>query len=444
MYIIHVYPPGCISDKPSKPVRLKQICVSMARIEPFRGIRPVKELADKVALCTNNLMNEDERRIAARNNPVSIAHVVKPRIDFPEGTSKTETALFTHAAAYFNRLIQERTLIQDDTPCYYVYRQMQNGRTQHGIVARMHVDEYKAGRVKKHEHTRAEKEAENVLHLHATGIQANPIFIAYDPVGEIDTIVNGVTATMPDYHFLTDYDINNSLWVVSDDALVERLTKLFAEQAGDTYIADGHHRAASVAIAAKELAGRNAQHTGREDYNYMLMCLFPANQLKIYDYNRAVKDLNGLTEDQLLNAVAKKFNVTPLDSQQFQPDAFHTFGMYLNNRWYKLVAKPELIPADPVGSLDVSILQENVLGPLLGIADPRTDKRIDFIDGTKGPGSLEKRVVKGKAAIAFALYPVTMKQLFAVADAGAVMPPKSTWFEPKLISGLIVYKMLGE
>lgn len=414
----------------------------MARIEPFRGIRPVKDLAEKVALCTNNLMNEEERRVAALRNPVSFAHVIKPRIDFPEGISKTDPELFEHAAESFQRLINERTLLQDEQPCYYIYRQMQNGRTQTGLVARYHVNEYQCGNIKKHENTRSEKEIENVMHLLSTGIQGNPIFLAYEPVGDIDTLINSITAAVPDYHFRSDYDIVNSMWVVTNPDIVKNLTKLFSEKVGCTYIADGHHRAASVAIAAKQLAEKKSSHTGKEDYNYMLTCMFPANQLKIYDYNRLVKDLNELTEDQLINSIAAKFNVTPLEESTFQPDAFHTFGMYLNNRWYKLVAKDGTYPQDPVNTLDVSILQNNILRPLLGIDDPRTDKRIEFVDGTKGVSSLEKRVNKGKAAVAFALYPVTMKQLFAVADAGEIMPPKSTWFEPKLISGLIIYKMI--
>jgi uncharacterized protein (DUF1015 family) len=413
----------------------------MARIEPFRGIRPVKELADKVALCTNNLMNEDERRIAAQRNPLSFAHVVKPRIDFPEGISKQDEKLFDHAANYFQKLFSDGTLIQDEQSCFYIYRQTQNGRTQTGLVARYHVDEYACGNVKKHENTRAEKESENVKHLLATGIQGNPIFLAYEPVGDIDTLINSITAAVPDYHFLSDYDIYNSLWVVGDAEIVNELSKLFSERVGCTYIADGHHRAVSVAIAAKQLAEKNSNHTGKEDYNYMLTCLFPANQLKIYDYNRLVKDLYGLTEDELLKNISKQFSVTPVHDVRYQPDAFHEFGMYLGEQWYKLVAKDGTYTNDPIDILDVSILQKNILEPLLGIHDPRTDKRIEFVDGTKGINALEKRVNKGKAAVAFSLYPVTMKQLFDVADAGKVMPPKSTWFEPKLISGLVIYAM---
>jgi uncharacterized protein (DUF1015 family) len=414
----------------------------MANIKPFRGIRPVKELADKVALCTNNLMNEDERRIAAQRNPLSFAHVVKPRIDFPEGISKQDERLFDHAAEYFQKLLKDGTLIQDEEPCFYIYRQTQNGRTQTGLVARYHVDEYACDNIKKHEHTRAEKETENVKHLLATGIQGNPIFLAYEPVGDIDTLINSITAAVPDYHFLSDYDIFNSLWVVSDSEKVNQLFTLFAKRVGCTYIADGHHRAASVAIAAKQLAEQNPNHCGDEDYNYMLTCLFPSNQLKIYDYNRLVKDLNGLSEEDLLKNISQNFSVTLLDDAHYQPDSFHAFGMYLGNRWYKLVANDDTYTGDPIDVLDVSILQKNILEPVLGIQDPRTDKRVEFIDGTKGIIALEKRVNKGKAAVAFSLYPVTMKQLFDVADAGKVMPPKSTWFEPKLISGLIIYKMI--
>jgi uncharacterized protein (DUF1015 family) len=414
----------------------------MIRIKPFKGIRPVKVLADKVAINPNNLMNEEERKLAAQRNPVSFAHVVKPRIDFPENTPKNSPELFDYAKSYFKKLIFEKALEQDETECFYVYRQMLYGRTQTGVVSCYHIDEYLNGNIKKHEHTRADKESENVQHVLTTGLQSNPIFLAYEPVSEIDTIINQISSNTPDYHFKSDFDVYHTIWVVKEAPLKAYLTRLFNEHVKVSYIADGHHRAASAAAVAKIKKSENKNHTGEEDYNYLLTCLFPANQLKIYDYNRVVKDLNGKTEEEVLKLVEEKFTVEEVTGIQFQLSKFNEFGMYCNGKWKKLTAKENSYAQNPVDILDVSILQNNILSPILNINDPRTDKRIDFVAGTKGLSSLERRVVKGKAAIAFALYPVSMKQLFDIADAGEVMPPKSTWFEPKLLSGLIIYKML--
>lgn len=412
----------------------------MAAIRPFKGIRPASAFVEKVAFNPNNLMNENERKEAAQKNSLSFAHVVKPRIDFPDSISKTDPVLFAHAKNYFDKLIKDKILLQDEEEYFYVYRQMLNGRSQTGVIACYHVKEYEEGRIKKHEYTREEKEKENVDGLLVTGMSSNPIFLAYNPVSEIDTLVNQVTGTEPDVHFKSDQSVYHTLWVVKNKELVEKLLLMFNNHVKEVYIADGHHRAASAAIVARKLKEANPSHTGTELYNYLLTCLFPANQLKIYDYNRVVKDLNGHTKENLLKEIEKKFTVEKVSEEKYAPKTLHEIGMYLGNNWYALRPLENTFSNDPVGILDVTILQNNLLNPILGIQDPRTDKRIDFVSGVKGLSSLEKKVNKGKAEIAFALYPVSMQQLFAVSDVGEIMPPKSTWFEPKLLSGLVIYK----
>lgn len=414
----------------------------MQRIKPFAGIRPSRALADKVALLPNNLMNEDNRREAAQKNPISFAHVIKPRIDFPEGIDKTDQRLFDYAAEYFKKLLQEQAIFMDDKACYYIYRQTLHGRSQTGVIARYHISEYQKGNIKKHEHTRSEKESENVKHILATGIQSNPVFVAYNAVPEIDTLINTLTAETPEYHFKSDYNVYHTLWVIKQEDSIARLSELMNKHISVSYIADGHHRAAAASIVADMKRAENSQHSGKEDYNYLHTCLFPANQLKIYDYNRIVKDLNGLSSEAFMTAVSEKFEIKSSDVTPYIPQQCHKIGMYFDGRWYELTAREGTYTQDPIGVLDVHILQENLLSPVLGIKDPRTDKRIDFLEGTKGLAALEKKVSRGKSAVAFALYPVSMKQLFDVSDAGLIMPPKSTWFEPKLLSGLVSYKML--
>jgi len=412
----------------------------MAVIRPFKGIRPAVALGEKVAINPNNLMNEDERKEAAKKNPFSFAHVVKPRIDFPDSISKNNPVLFAHARNYFEKLVKDNVLLQDESECFYVYRQILDGRSQAGVIACYHVKEYEEGRIKKHENTRAEKESENVEHLLATGISSNPIFLAYNPVSEIDTLINQVMGTQPDVHFKSEQNVYHSLWVIREKEIDEKLQQLFNERVKETYIADGHHRAASAAIVARKMREENPSHTGTEPYNYLLTCLFPANQLKIYDYNRIIKDLNGHTKESLLKEIEKNFSVEQVSKEKYAPKALHEIGMYLEDKWYILRPKDGSFRNDPVGILDVTILQNNLLEPVLGIHDPRTDKRIDFVSGVKGLSQLEKKVNKGKAEVAFALYPVSIRQLFEVSDADEIMPPKSTWFEPKLLSGLVIYK----
>ena len=409
------------------------------RIIPFKGIRPKKSLVEQVAIFPNNLMNEDERKKEAKQNPYSFAHVVKPRIDFDDDTPKNAPEIFEHAKNYFEQMLRDKTIIADEQKCFYVYRLILDRRSQTGVTCCYHVDEYLNNNIRRHEHTREDKELENVEHMMAVGMSSNPIFLAYNPVNEIDTLVNQITATIPEYHFTGDNDVDHSLWVVSDETLVAQLTKLFNENVSVSYIADGHHRAASAARVAKLMRAANPKSTGEEPYNYLLTCLFPSNQLKIYDYNRVVKDLNELSSKELLEKLNKNFSVRKADEKNYAPSSLHKIGMYLDECWYELSPRENSFSDDVINRLDVSILQQNILSPLLGINDPRTDKRIDFLAGTKGLSPLEKKVNKGKAEVAFALYPVSMQQLFDVSDAGEIMPPKSTWFEPKLLSGLVIY-----
>lgn len=413
----------------------------MEKIKPFRSIRPSKQLAEKVAVYSNNILNDEERRERLKKNAYSFAHIVKPKLDFDESDSKTTKELFEYSAKYFEKLLKEETLIQENKECFYVYRQILNGRSQAGVVCCYHVDEYLNGNIKKHENTREEKEIENVEHLRATKIQGNPIFLAYKPINEIDNLVNEVMASEPVYHFTSEYDVLQSLWVVSDDSMIKKFSDLFNQKMDVSYIADGHHRAASTALYAAERKKQNKFHNGTEAYNYLFTCLFPSNQLKIFEYNRTVKDLNRLSKKNFLAEVEEKFSIRKVDSKNFSPSGFHEIGMYLDDEWYLLKPKTGTFKNDPVEILDVSILQQNILNPILGIKDPRTDKRIDFIAGTKGISFLEKKVNKKKCEVAFALYPASMQQMFDIADASEVMPPKSTWFEPKLLSGLVIYKM---
>lgn len=410
-------------------------------IKAFKGFRPRPELAAKVALNPNNLLNDSQRLEEVRKNPYSFAHVVKPRINFPDDTPKTELHLFDFACRYFQKMADEGTLLRDEKPCLYVYRLSLEGHTQTGLISCLHLKDYNEGHIKKHEHTRADKENENVLHIQNTLLNSNPVFLAYTPVEEIDKVIALITNEhLPDYDFVSEYGVRQEVWVVDNQKKIDELTDLFNQHVYTTYIADGHHRAAAASIYARQMADKLDQLKSN-DFNYFLTCLFPSNQLKIYDYNRVVKNLNGLTEKEFLKKVSEKFDVKEASRAPYAPSQAHRFGMYLNNKWYKLKAREGTFTKDAVESLDVSILQNNLLHPILGIKDPRIDKRIDFIPGIKGLSELEKPVMKGKAAVAFSLFPVTMEQLFAISDMNEVMPPKSTWFEPKLMSGLIVFKM---
>jgi len=412
----------------------------MKKIISFNALRPVSDKAREVAIYSNNLLRDDERRERARKNTNSFAHVVKPKIDFADIQIPPANELMKYSKNYLQKLIEQGVLVNDNSACFYIYRQQLHGHSQSGIVCCYHLDEYRNRKIKKHEHTREEKEKENVVHLKASEIQGNPVFLAYKGADAIDVFVFEIQQRQPLYDFISDFDVRQTVWSVSDINELEKLSSLLNDHVTESYIADGHHRAASMKLFADEMKSSNQNHTGEEPYNYLFACLFPANQLKIFEYNRSVKDLNGNTEDELISKISEWFSVEKTDSR-FQPKDIHEFGMYMHQQWYKLTAKKSAYTNNPVDVLDVSILQEKILSPLLGIDDPRTDKRIDFIEGTKGIKALEKKVNKGKASVAFALHPVSMDQLFAISDAGEVMPPKSTWFEPKLMSGLLIYKM---
>lgn len=410
-------------------------------IRAFRGFRPVPELAAKVALNANGLLSDEPRKEQARKNPYSFAHVVKPRINFPDDTPKTEQQLFDFAQRYFEEMVEDGVIVRDEEPALYVYRLSMDNHSQTGLISCLHIKDYNEGKIKKHEHTHEHKEVENVLHIRSTLLNSNPVFLAYPNVDEIDLVIGLITNEhLPNYDFVNEYGVKQELWVVSNKKHIEELTTLFEKHVSCAYIADGHHRAAAAAIYAQEMKPQTGKLKSN-DFNYLLTCLFPSNQLRIYDYNRVIKSLNGLSEKEFLKKVSEKFELKLASRSPYDPSKRHRFGMFLNHKWYKLKAIEGTFDKNAVDSLDVSILQKNLLDPILGIKDPRIDRRIDFIPGIRGLGPLEKVVIKGKAAVAFSLFPVTMEQLFAISDMGEVMPPKSTWFEPKLMSGLVVFKM---
>lgn len=414
-------------------------------IKPFKGYRPIPELAGKVALIPNNLMNEPDRKRLARNNPYSFAHVVKPRLNFPDDVAKSDQQLFDFANKYFEKLLNEGIVIRDNSPSFYIYKMTMDSRSQTGLTCCMNIKDYDEGKIKKHEHTRPEKVTENALQFESTLLNTNPVFLAYSPVEEIDKLIESITSQKADYDFLSDAGVQQNLWVVGDEKIIQNLIRLFEEKVSAAYIADGHHRAAASSIFSKKIHERKPSRPGdsalSRDYDYFLTSLFPSNQLKIYDYNRVVKSLNGLDEKFFLKKIEENFFADEASRIPYEPQKPHRFGMYLGGKWYRLIAKAGTYSNDPIGVLDVSILQNNLLEPVLGIHDPRIDRNIDFIPGVKGLKELEKRVNKGKAAAAFSLFPVTMDQLMTVSDAGEVMPPKSTWFEPKLLSGLVTFRM---
>ena len=406
----------------------------MSDVRPFRALRPRPDLAARVAAPPYDVINSEEAREMANGNDVSFLHINKPEIDLGPDVSLYDDRVYAKGVANLRRFIAEGVFVREAEPRFYVYQQRMGDHVQAGIVGAASCQEYADGLIKRHEFTRKDKEDDRTRHTHELNANAGPVFLTYRQRAEIDAIVDGIRKGEPLYDIVTDDGIGHTVWLVSPGETVALQQALRAVPA--LYVADGHHRAASAARVGLERRASNPRHRGDEPYNYFLAVLFPHDQLRIMDYNRVVRDLNGLTPESFLAAVGKTFTVTP--TPEPRPDAVHRFGMYLGGRWYRLEAKPGTFPAgDPVRSLDAAILQENLLAPVLGIADPRTDTRVDFVGGIRGLGELEKRVAGGWAA-AFALFPVSLEQLMAVADAGLVMPPKSTWFEPKLRSGLLV------
>jgi len=407
----------------------------MAIIKPFKALRPQPQFAKQVASRPYDVLNSKEAKEEAQGNPNSFLHITKSEIDLPEQTDIHSAVVYTTAAENLTAFIKRDILFRESKPCYYIYQLIMNGRSQTGLVCGSSVDDYENDIIKKHEFTRPEKEQDRINHIKTTGAQTGNVFLAYRNVAAVDAIIeNWKKDRSAIYDFVADDQIQHTIWVINDESTIEKITQLFIDQVPCTYIADGHHRAASAAKVRAAL-GNNATAGA----SIFLTTLFPANELYIMDYNRVVKDLNGHTEATLLAALAEKFDVSAPETKAVSPDALHSFGMYLNGKWYKLTAKAGTYTTDPIGVLDVTILSDNILNPLFGIQDQRTDKRIDFVGGIRGLGELEKRVNSGDMAIAFSLYPVSIEQLFDIADSGNVMPPKSTWFEPKLRDGLLTH-----
>ena len=400
----------------------------MAIVHPFKALRPQPQFAPKVAARPYDVLNSLEAKIEARGNPHSFLHITKSEIDLPDKTDSHSQEVYDRAKQNLNAFMQRGVLFREDKACFYIYQLIMNGRSQTGLVGVSSIDDYEKDIIRKHEFTRPEKELDRINHIKTTRAQTGNVFLAYRNVAEIDEVISNWKSTHdPVYDFVAEDGVSHSIWVINSDEVSKNLMKLFKEKVPATYIADGHHRAASAAKARLQV-----------EENYFLTTLFPANELKILDYNRVVKDLNGLEPSQLIEKLEKNFEVKESE-EAVAPSMLHEFGMYLKSKWYRLVAKPNSYDNDPIGVLDVTILSDNVLDKILGIKDQRTDKRIDFIGGIRGLTELEKRVNSGEMTVAFSLYPVSIEQLFNIADSGNVMPPKSTWFEPKLRDGLLTH-----
>ena len=406
----------------------------MITISPFAALRPEVALAKAVASRPYDVLSTKEARTEAQGNPNTFLHITKSEIDLPETVDVHSTEVYEKAKENLAAFISRNVLFQESKPCYYIYQLKMNGRAQVGLVCGSSIDDYENGLIKKHEFTRPEKELDRITHIRTTGAQTGNVFIAYRNVSEIDELIAGcMSDKSPQYSFAADDDVQHNIWVVNDENNISLITNLFKEKVPATYIADGHHRAASAAKVRQTL-GNGAS----ENASIFLTTLFPANQLSIMDYNRVIKDLNGLSPEAFLNELANNFTVDE-KQEAYKPTAVHQFGLYLNKKWYCLTAHKNIIKEDVLGVLDINILQENILSPLLNIVDQRTDARIDFVGGIRGLEELEKKVDSGEMVMAISLYPVSMQQLFAVADSGDVMPPKSTWFEPKLRDGLLTH-----
>lgn len=411
----------------------------MATVRPFRGFRPLPQYAAEVAAKPYDVLSSEEARIEAQGKPLSFLHVGKPEIDLPPEIDLYDPRVYERAKENLDRLISDGILVQDPKPCFYLYGQIMGNHTQYGIVGCVSVQEYWNDTIKKHELTRKDKEDDRMRHVKATNAHTGPIFLTYHAEPRIDAIADRVRLVDPVYDFVADDGIRHQFWVISDDRLIRQLVELFG-RVHPLYVADGHHRSAAAARVGKEMAEANPNHRGDEEYNFFLAVLFPHNQLQIMEYNRVVKDLNGLTEERFLEEIEKhKFSVREAEAA-VKPKAKGEFGMYLRGQWYRLKADLSyLTTRDPVQRLDVSILQNHLLGPVLGIDDPRTNKRIDFVGGIRGLKELERRVNSGEMTVAFSLYPTSIEELLSIADAGKIMPPKSTWFEPKLRDGIVVH-----
>ena len=413
----------------------------MAKVKPFRGLRPPKQFVEQVASKPYDVLSSEEARAEAEGNEKSLYHIIKPEIDFEPGTGEHEDKVYDKAVENFQKFQREGWLVQDEKEQYYLYAQTMDGRIQYGLVVGASVDDYLTGKIKKHELTRKEKELDRMHHIEINNANIEPVFLSFPTNEVLERVIAQTAKTQPEYDFVSEDGIGHTLWCISDDAVINEITEAFAK-IPYLYIADGHHRTAAAAHVGEEKAKADPNHTGKEEYNYLLAVCFPESHLKVMDYNRVVKDLNGLTDEEFLQKVGEKFVVEDKGTEIYRPAALHNFSLYLGGKWYSLTAKEGTYDDnDPIGVLDVKISSDYILRDILNIVDLRTDKRIDFVGGIRGLGELKDRVDSGEMKMALALYPVTMRQIIDIADSGNIMPPKATWFEPKLRSGLIIHKL---
>ena len=412
----------------------------MVKVKPFAAVRPPKSIVTEVAAPPYDVLNSEEAKAMAGEK--SLLHITKPEIDFDPILPDHDQRVYDRAVVNFKAGQANGWLVQDAKECYYVYAQTMDGRTQYGLVLCAHTDDYAEGRIKKHELTRKDKEDDRMVHVRIQNANIEPVFFAYRDNDSLNAIVARYAAGEPEYSFVDENGFGHTFWVVDDDADIARITELFTTQVEAFYVADGHHRTAAAARVGAEKRAQNPHHTGAEEYNYFMAVCFPESQLKIIDYNRVVKDLNGLAPTQLIALLGEDFDVMCKGTEIYRPESLHNFSMYLEGKWYSLTARPgRYDDSDPIGVLDVTILSRLVLDKILGIKDLRTDDRIDFVGGIRGLGELSRRVDSGEMKVAFALFPVSMAQLMGIADSGNIMPPKTTWFEPKLRSGLAIHKL---
>ena len=414
----------------------------MAIIKPFKGIRPPKQYVEEVESRPYDVLDSEEARKEAGDNEKSLYHIIKPEIDFAPGTSEYDPRVYEKAAENFKKFQEKGWLVQDDKEQYYIYAQTMNGKTQYGLVVCAYVDDYLNGVIKKHELTRRDKEEDRMKHVRVNNANVEPVFFAYPDNSVLDSLIMRYAQTTPEYDFIAPIDgFRHQFWVISNDEDIAAVTSEFAKMPS-LYIADGHHRSAAAALVGAEKAKQDPNHNGTEEYNYFMAVCFQASQLTILDYNRVVKDLNGLTSEQFIEALKKNFDVEEKGADIYKPNQLHNFSLYLDGKWYSLTAKAGTFDdTDPIGVLDVDISSRLILDEVLGIKDLRSDKRIDFVGGLRGFEELKRRVDSGEMRMALALYPVTMKQIMDIADSGKIMPPKATWFEPKLRSGLVIHKL---
>ena len=414
----------------------------MARVKPFKGVRPPKSMIEEVASRPYDVLNSEEARKEAEGNEKSLYHIIKPEIDFEPGTDEHDPKVYDKAVENFKMFQEKGWLVQDEKENYYIYAQTMDGRTQYGFVVGAWVEDYMEGRIKKHELTRRDKEEDRMKHVRCNNANIEPVFFAFPDNAVLEEIIRTVTAGEPEYDFVAPDDgFGHTFWVIEDEATIAKITEEFGK-IPNLYIADGHHRSAAAALVGNEKKQNNPNHRGDEEYNYFLAVAFPASHLKIIDYNRVVRDLNGLTPAEFLEKIAVNFDVEKKGAEIYHPSALHNFALYLEGEWYSLTAKAGTYnDQDPIGVLDVTVSSDLILRDILGITDLRSDKRIDFVGGIRGLGELKRRVDSGEMKMALALYPVTMDQLINIADTGNIMPPKTTWFEPKLRSGLVIHKL---